>query len=339
MPELDLAESPLLAAESSLDRPAVIQSRTTWTWRQVHETALALSLRLSGVDAVCNLCASRLGFLVTCLAAWRARCLLVLPPSGGNADIAAVLNASALTLVVGDSEALPELWRNDHGYLRLAPEWKPATTTSDDLAWQPSWDDIAVRFYTSGSTGAPEPQPKTLRHLARGALVLGARLEGELDVGLGSIEGIVSSVPQQHMFGFECSLMLPLVHAIPVLDRRPLLPADVLAAFAATPRAAWIATPLHLRSLVQAAAEGPRCSVIVTSTMPLGEAVARRSEQLCAAPVLEIYGSTETGALAMRRTARETRWRPLQGVGLECGDDGVVAAAPTSPVRSRCRTS
>ena len=41
-----------------------------------------------------------------------------------------------------------------------------------------------------------------------------------------------------------------------MLDRRPLLPADVLAAFAATPRAAWIATPLHLRSLVQAAAEG-----------------------------------------------------------------------------------
>jgi hypothetical protein len=33
--------------------------------------------------------------------------------------------------------------------------------------------------------------------------------------------------------------------------------------------------------------------------------------------VLEIYGSTETGALAMRRTARETRWLPIDGVSLD----------------------
>jgi len=35
------------------------------------------------------------------------------------------------------------------------------------------------------------------------------------------------------------------------------------------------------------------------------------------APVLEIYGSTETGALAMRRSARETRWSALDGVSLD----------------------
>jgi hypothetical protein len=103
------------------------------------------------------------------------------------------------------------------------------------------------------------------------------------------------------------------------------LPADVRAACAGRPRAAWVATPLHLRSLVQATADGPRCSAVVTSTMPLTEAVARRSEQLCAAPVLEIYGSTETGALALRRTARETRWRPLAEVRLESSADGMVA--------------
>jgi len=41
--------------------------------------------------------------------------------------------------------------------------------------------------------------------------------------------------------------------------------------------------------------------------------------------VLEIYGSTETGALAMRRTARQTRWAPMEGVRLD-PDDGATRA-------------
>jgi acyl-coenzyme A synthetase/AMP-(fatty) acid ligase len=324
-PETALADSPLLAAPAHLDQAAVIQSRETWTWRQIHEAAMALSLRLTDVSAVCNLCASRVGFLITCLAAWRNRCLLVLPPSGGNADIAAVLNASALPLVVGDSEDAPEFGRNDWTYLRFVPESKPGSATAEELAWQPAWDDIAVLFHTSGSTGTPEPQPKSLRHLGQGALVLGARLNEEIDGGVAAIDRLVCSVPPQHMFGFECSVMLPLLHAIPVVDRRPLLPADVLAACADSPRPAWIATPLHLRSLVQTVETGPSCSVVITSTMPLTETVARRSERLCDAPVLEIYGATETGALAMRRTARDALWRPMAGVRLEAGDSATVA--------------
>jgi len=331
MPEHRFVDSPLLAAPQHLDRPAVIGTSDTWSWRQIHEASLALSRRLGDATAVCNLCQSRVGFLITCLAAWRARRLLVLPPSAANADIAAVLGASARTLVVGDLDAWAGPWRSDPTYVSLAPQWPPASCRDDELAWQPVWDEVAVRFYTSGSTGAPEPHSKTLRHLAAGALGLGARLDSELDGGAGAIEAIVCSVPQQHMFGFECSLMLPLVQAIPVLDRRPLLPADVVAAFTAKPGAAWIATPLHLRSLVQAIDAGLRCSVVVTSTMPLSEAIARRGEQLCAAPVLEIYGSTETGALALRRTARESRWRPLDEVRLAYGGGGVVAVGAHFP--------
>jgi len=75
-----------------------------------------------------------------------------------------------------------------------------------------------------------------------------------------------------------------------------------------------------LRSLVQAGASLPGCAFAVVSTMPLGHALALQSEQLLAASVLEIYGSTETGALAMRRTARETRWSPLGGVSLAAVD-------------------
>jgi acyl-coenzyme A synthetase/AMP-(fatty) acid ligase len=140
------------------------------------------------------------------------------------------------------------------------------------------------------------------------------------------------------MFGLECSVMLPLVHGTPVLDRRPLLPADVAAAFDEVGRVAWIATPMHLRSLVQSGAALPACAFAIVSTMPLGHALALQSEQLLVAPVLEIYGSTETGALAMRRTARETRWSPLDGVSLDPVEARRSVEARTSRRPSTCST-
>jgi acyl-coenzyme A synthetase/AMP-(fatty) acid ligase len=332
-----LLDSPLAAAAACLDRPAVFDTGRTWTWRQIHEASMVLADRFGDASAVCNLCVSRVGFLVTCLAALRHRSLLVLPPSGGNAELTAVLQVAARPVVVGDPQAWTEAWCAERSTAHLAcqPDWQPARASAEALAWQPAWDETALLLYTSGSTAAPEPQAKTLLHLARGALVLGARLEAEIEGGLAAIGRIVCSVPPQHMFGLECSVMLPLVHGIPVLERRPLLPADVSAAFADAPAGAWIATPMHLRSLVQSAVAVPSCSVVIVSTMPLTQAVARQSEQLVRAPVLEIYGSTETGALAMRRTARGTAWRPMDGVQLEAGNDAMLGRGThfASPVK------
>ena len=316
-----LLDSPLVAGPAHLGRAAVVRAGETWTWQQVHEASLALAGRLRGASAVCNLCSSRLAFLITLLAALRNRSLMVLPASGSESDIAAAMNSQPGTVAVGDAEAAADpacagVFRSG-AYVACRPEWKPCALSAGDLAWEPLWDAVAVVLHTSGTTGDPQPQPKTMRHLANGALLLGARLDREIDGGLGVVDHLVCSVPAQHMFGLECSVMLPLVHGTPVLDRRPLLPGDVVAAFDEVVRAAWIATPMHLRSLVQSGEALPACCFAIVSTMPLGHALASQSEQQLDAPVLEIYGSTETGALAMRRTARETRWSALDGVRLD----------------------
>ena len=53
------------------------------------------------------------------------------------------------------------------------------------------------------------------------------------------------------------------------------------------------------------------------------------------APVLEIYGSTETGVLAMRRTARDAAWRSVSGARVEMAGDSAQAFGLhfDSPVR------
>jgi len=343
-PPSELLDTPLLAAARHLDAVAVVGADRPWTWREIHHASIEFARRLGDATAVCNLCSSRVAFLVTLLAALRRRRLTVLPPSGGNADLTGILQSTAApVIVVDDPQAVQPAWRDTAACLVCAPTPTPTPTPTatpaaahdGELAWQPAWHDTAVLLYTSGSTGAPEPQPKTLLQLAIGARVLGARLENELTGGLAAVQRIICSVPPQHMFGLEASVMLSLVHAIPVLDGRPLLPADVQQAFAQSPPAAWIATPLHLRSLVQMDMALPNCSLVIASTMPLAQALAQETEDRVQAPVLEIYGSTETGVLAMRRSARDADWLPVRDVRIDPIDAGALAFGShfASPVK------
>lgn len=318
-----MTDSPL-AGIAHLDRTAVLGGPRDWTWREVHAAAAELAQRLPPRAPVCNLCATRVGFLVTWLAALRRGGSLLLPPSVGAADLAQLLAGMPDATVVVDNETLlrPLAEAGSAGlvFLPQAPENPPDDAT---LAWTPEWDRPAACLYTSGTTGQPRPHWRTLRQLMQGAQALRARLDPAVEGGLAAWRAIVCSVPPQHMFGFETSVMLPLLTGIPVLDRRPLLPADVRAALAQCGGpAAWIATPLHLRALAQAGEALPDCRLALVSTMPLAAGLAAQVEPLVGAPVIEIFGSTETGALATRRTACETRWQPLGDVRLGRVEDG-----------------
>jgi acyl-coenzyme A synthetase/AMP-(fatty) acid ligase len=114
-----------------------------------------------------------------------------------------------------------------------------------------------------------------------------------------------------------------------------LLPADVRQALGGSPATAWIATPLHLRGLVRSGDVLSNCNLVLASTMPLTQPLAQQAEDLIGAPVLEIYGSTETGVLAMRRSARQATWEPVGGVRVESVADGTLAYGSHfhSPVR------
>jgi len=331
-----LLDTPLLAGARHLDAPAVVGGDRPWSWREIHEASIAFGRQLGDATIVCNLCNSRAAFLVTLLAALRRHRLTVLPPSGGNADLSGILQTTRKpVIVVDDPRSIQPSWRDAADCLVWTPTPAAAAASAGALRWEPAWHETGVLLYTSGSTGAPEAQPKTLLQLCTGALVLGARLQNDVDGGLAAIQRIICSVPPQHMFGVEASVMLSLVHAVPVLDGRPLLPADVQDAFAQAPPAAWVATPLHLRSLVQTDAALLQCRLVVASTMPLTQALAHEAEARVQAPVLEIYGSTETGVLAMRRTAQEADWLPMRDVHIASVDGGAIATGShfSSPVK------
>jgi acyl-coenzyme A synthetase/AMP-(fatty) acid ligase len=144
---------------------------------------------------------------------------------------------------------------------------------------------------------------------------------------------LIATVPHGHSYGLESAVMLPLQHGLLLTAERPFFPADVTAALSEqTQPAMLVTTPVHLRALTQdaAAAGGARirAGLVLSATAPLTTACAAAAEALFDAPVLEIYGCSEAGQLATRRTLDGPVWRCLDGFRLWHDQAGCWASGP-----------
>jgi acyl-coenzyme A synthetase/AMP-(fatty) acid ligase len=190
----------------------------------------------------------------------------------------------------------------------------------EDL-WRPveiEEERLAAYVFTSGSTGTPVPHPKTW-----GRLVACVRLEAER---LGLLDGrshaIVGTVPPQHMYGFESTVLLALQSGNALGAGRPFYTADVCSELESVPHPRMlVSTPVHLRSLLAADVRLPSADLVLSATAPLSENLAREVEQRFATRLLEIYGSTETGQIASRRTAKTLEWQLFSGVRLAASQE------------------
>ena len=169
---------------------------------------------------------------------------------------------------------------------------------------------IAVVF-TSGSTGIPQPHPKTW-----GALVSSVQAEA---ARLGLLPNtrctLIGTVPPQHMYGFESTVLMAWHSGNALSHAQPFYPADICQALAAVPPPrVLVSSPVHLRTLLDAGLALPEISRVVSATAPLSAQLAQDIEASCNAPLMEVYGSTETGLIATRRPTQSAEWRLLPGI-------------------------
>ena len=170
---------------------------------------------------------------------------------------------------------------------------------------------IAAYVYTSGSTGLPVAHPKHWDKLVVNVQSEGARL----GIVPGSGYAIVGTVPPQHMYGFESTVLVALQNGAAFEAGKPFYPADIDRAIAGVPQPrALVTTPFHLRAWLTEVAVPSALDLLVSATAPLATALAEEAERKTSARLLEIYGSTETGQLATRRTTETAEWTTFDGI-------------------------
>lgn len=274
---------------------------------------------------VLNLCSRRHHFAVI-LGAALVRGVPLLLPSTRTPEMLQRLGQRypglhAVVDAPGDSGGLPQIV-----YARGPLPAADAPFEVPDIAGE----QIAAYVFTSGSTGEPVPHAKHWGPLVQNAQGAGRRVREWLGTELPFT--VTGTVPPQHMYGFESTVLLPLLNAGVIDASHPFYPADIAAALQDTPTPrVLVSTPFHLRTLIEAQLAVPPLSLLLCATAPLAPQLARQAEAALGAPLLEIYGSTETGQIAARRCAAGDLWQTFEGIEVQA--EPVVEGEPRFSAR------
>ena len=265
-----------------------------------------------------NLCADRYRFAVTLCAAMLSGRICLLPPNHTPDLLRRLAGMYRDTGVVSDTDGL----ETTLPVLSFPPAPSPGTR-SRTRGEVPVIDDrqVVAHVFTSGSTGLPTAHRKTW-----GSLVRNVRAEARR-LGVRPGATLVGTVPPQHMYGFESTVLLALQNRIAFHGGSPFFPADIVAALAATPGdRVLVTTPYHLRMLLAEPLQLPPVAMVVSATAPLAPALAREAELRFGAPLVEIYGCTEAGQLATRRPTQGDTWATFDGVRVSRRESPVPGA-------------
>jgi acyl-coenzyme A synthetase/AMP-(fatty) acid ligase len=260
-----------------------------------------------------NLCADRYHFAVGFSAALLRGQVNLLPPNETPDLIGRLASRYRGVYCLSDREtgfaALESMLFPELGDAAMPPAPVPDVAQAQ----------VAAIVFTSGSTGEPVPYRKTWGSLVRVAL---AEIE-ILDLHGRSGMALLGTVPAQHVFGLEATMLMGMQGGFALDARRPFYPADIRAELASLPRPRGLVTaPVHLRVLLAEPDELPPADFLLCATAPLSPQLAQQAEERFAAPLHEIYGCTESGGIASRRTIQTGEWRAMTDVILRADANG-----------------
>lgn len=264
------------------------------------DMACRLADQLPAGEHVVNLCGDRLHFTVALAAAMLRGQVSLLSSDRSHERLRVLADRFAGAYSLSDDPAVTSPLRH-HDFRTNLLQSAVGNQENPDI---PSARRAAVVF-TSGSTGEPVAHCKSW-----GALV-------ERSVDAASCFGmtaacpasIVGMVPPQHMYGFETTVLLPLHAAASAWCGTAFYPEDVAAALRAVPEPrVLVTTPLQIRALLHASVQLPPLARIISATAPLFPDMAAAAERRWDTRVFEIFGATEVGSVASRRTVEGDVW-------------------------------
>nr|WP_245872645.1 AMP-binding protein [Avibacterium endocarditidis] len=175
-----------------------------------------------------------------------------------------------------------------------------STKTQKQENFAPHFDRNAqteIWLKTSGSTGEAKTIVKTAQQMWRSAQVLAEALPFPADNHWHAI----STVSIQHVYGLTVHIMMSLALGWQIGRKQLFYPECIKSALNQSENAVLVSSPAMLSSIAwDTMAMQKNLRGIVSSGGALAEDVSTQIRAATHAPVVEIYGSTETGPIAIR---------------------------------------
>lgn len=302
-----LVDSFPLLAHTSLEQAVAKRNDDTFTVQEFLASAWDLASRLPPKRHAINLCRDRYYFLIAFAAALISRQISLLPNCRASGVLTQLKQCYPDAYILADHGDVPSDISSYRVHCGVPP-----VVRRPDIPTIP-FDQIAAVVFTSGSSGLPRAHAKTWGSLVRGAQAL----KREFGIGEDCSRVMVGTVPAQHMYGLETTIMLPLQSGWGIHAGHPILPADIREAVGKTGSPVWLmTTPVHLRAYVGQRTALPGLEGIISATMPLSRLLATNAEELWNVPVREIYGCTEGGVIGSRRPTATHTWTLCPGLRL-----------------------
>ena len=259
-----------------------------------------------------NLCQDRYLFALGLAAALLRGQTSLMPPNGLPDTLRQMPAAGGAPYLLID-EAPPDTGGLPVHTVRRPAHVQPATTVP-----MIDVDLEAVCLLTSGSTGAPQPHAKRWGPLVANIQAEAARLADFLQQPTLAGITVVATVPAQHSYGLESTVLLALLGGAAFDAGRPFYPADIADALQRVPAPrALVTTPFHLKTLLLSRLPVPPVALTLSATAPLSPQLALQAETALQGLLVEIYGCTEAGQVASRRTTAGETWRTLGALHIQ----------------------
>ncbi len=302
------ADSSPVVASDLLRRPLFYHADSVRSGSDLLLDMLKVSAHLGPYEHIINDCADRYFFTVLLLAAASSGKISLLPASHTETAIDALSSRYRNTALVTDNA--DNTGRDTIQISKIIATDNPPQQSAADIPRLADSQVIAIAF-TSGSTGEPQAHPRTWRWAMQEAKAAGSAL----GLDKNRPKRIVCTTPPQHMYGFVSSIFIPLALGQASYRGRPFFPEEIREALSESGRhSLLVTTPTQIRACVRSQAKLPRAGLILSSAAPLDRSLAEQAEKLYLTQVVEFYGSTETGAIALRRPTLESAWKCFAGI-------------------------
>jgi acyl-coenzyme A synthetase/AMP-(fatty) acid ligase len=280
--------------------------------RLVADAERVASVLPSGTHLL-NLCEDRYRFVVGFAAALTAGRTTLLPPNRTQQMLVQMAEAHPGCVAVADAPIVDAPFPV-HVFQEAGPRSPRATRVPSVPG-----NHLAAIVYTSGSTGTPQPSEKRWASLVASAHA--ERVALGLDPGVAY--NILGTIPPQHMYGLESTVVMPMAIGGAIHPARPLLALDVMRALASLPAPrVLVTTPIHIRACLTSQVSLPPLDLVVSAAAPLAPDAAANAEQRFHTRVVEVYGCSEAGVVAARRPTVGLAFRTMQDIRLERDGDG-----------------